>query len=159
MMQILTLPTSKKEIVFGQTYRLRKDGDVIKAYLMPTIDPNATYRTIPDNAAVTVLGETTKNGDVWLKVNYQAFTGSYYVQADLIDDIQATVEVQKVVIPAPPETKPLTPTIEVETVHIPSSVKTYDEQFLELLEALHDNLGKLIALHKSKSVSKETAHV
>jgi hypothetical protein len=101
-----TLPVSKRDIIFGEKYRVRKSGDVIRAYLLPHIDAALNYQSIPDNAIVTVLGKETTNGETWLKITYTNITGVRYIQSDLIDIRQTTT---MPVVVAPPEPLPDAP--------------------------------------------------
>ena len=104
-------PVLKRDLVFGQKYRLIKDGDDIKAYITPSLTDAFTVRTIPSGAVVTVLGKQKMGSDTWLRVDYKAFSNPVYIQSDLID-IRQTVETAVVIVPPEvPTVKPDEPPV------------------------------------------------
>lgn len=158
----------KKDIVFGQPYRLRKSGDVIKAYILPyTGDPISTFKTIPDNAIVTVLDKVSMNGATWLKVSYKNFTAPVYIQSDLID-IRQTVETAVVKVdpaPAPttiPETipaAPVTPAVVANKGYVPTQAQiTRLEKWRDLLTStIAEKNEELAIVNAILDSVKETA--
>lgn len=143
---VITPPAvPKSEIVFGTTYRLRKSGDSIKAYPLPSAtDPTITPRLIPDNAQVVILDKVVVAGDVWYKITYKAFTGAFYIQARFVDSITATVEVETVKLPpeqpTTPPPLPITPSVKAWQTYI-NYLREHAKRQLALADELEANLG------------------
>lgn len=176
-LNMTTISVPKKDIVFGQSYRVRKSGDVIRAYLLPKDnDPGVNYKTIPSNAIVTVLSKTTTNGRTWYGILYKNFTGIHYIQGELLDDISATATMAVVNVdesPTPPQPPPAIPVTPAPTslpekaetpptpvvMANPSSAKNAQDAITEQLKIAHCAMGKVIDLMSGTDTRETIADI